>query len=102
MTLDKNPSTIKNTRYILIEVTLYFSHGNRKVTALLDCGADKDLISQRFAKENGLEITSIERMGITVDGHRITIYGFYNIITKAKDSRSEVRATQRTFYATDI
>ena len=51
MALDKDPSTVKNTRCILIEVILYFSHGNRKITTLLNCGADEDLISQRFAKK---------------------------------------------------
>jgi len=94
--LGKDPSTAKGTRCMLIEVTLYFSYGNRKITALLDCGVDEDLISQRFAKENGLKVTPVGRMGTTVDEHHITIYGFYNII-KAKDSRNEVRATQRTF-----
>ena len=87
---------------MFIEITLCFSHGNRKVTTLLNYETDEDLISQRFTKENGLEAISIERMGITVDGYRITIYRSHNIIIKIKNSRSEVRATQRTFYATDI
>ncbi len=93
MILGKDSLTIKGTRYIFIEVTLYFSHGNRKVTVLFDCGADEDLISQRFIKENGLEVTPVERMGITVDKYYVTIYRFYNIIIKVKDSRNEVRAT---------
>ena len=87
---------------MLIEVTLCLTHGNRKITTLLNYGTDEDLISQRFTKKNSLEATPVERMGTTVDGHRITIYRSYNIITKAKDSRSEVRATQRTFYAADM
>ncbi len=102
MILGKDPLTVKNTRCILIEVTLYFSHENRKITALLDYGADEDLISQRFIKKNGLAVTPIERMGTTVDGHYVTIYKSHNIIIKVKDSRNEVRATQRTFYATNI
>ena len=44
----------------------------------------------------------IERIEITVDGYYIIIYKSHNIITKAKDSRNEIRATQRTFYAIDI
>ncbi len=102
MTLDKDPSTAKNTRYILIEVTLCFSHGNRKVTALLNYETNKDLISQRFTKENSLKTTPIKHIKTTVDRHHITIYRFYNIITKTKNSRNEVRTTQRTFYAIDI
>jgi len=100
--LDKDPLTIKDTRCILIEITLYFSHGNRKVTALLNYKTNKDLISQYFIKENSLEITPVGRIKIIIDGHHIIIYKSYNIIIKVKDSRNEVRATQRTFYATNI
>src|SRR6266536_1069401 len=100
--LNKDFLTVKGTRCILIEVILYFSHGNRKITTLLNYKIDENLISQRFTKKNNLEVTSVEHMGITVDSHYIIIYKSHNIITKAKDSRNEVRATQRTFYATDI
>ena len=102
MVLGKDFLTVKGTRCIFIEVTLYFSHRNCKVTTLFDCGVDEDLISQRFTKKNGLEVTPVGCIGTTVDGHYITIYRFHNIITKIKDSRNEVRATQRTFYATNI
>jgi len=78
---------------MLIEITLYFTHGNRKVIVLFNCGVDEDLISQRFTKENGFEATPVGRIGITVDKYHITIYKSYNIITKAKDSRSEIRVT---------
>ncbi len=100
--LDKDLLTIKGIRYILIEITLYFSHENRKITTLLDYGANEDLISQRFTKENGLETTPVKRIKTTVDRHHIIIYRFHNIIIKAKNSRNEVRATQRTFYIIDI
>ena len=102
MVLDKDFLTVKNTRCILIKVTLYFSHGNRKITALFDYKIDKDLISQRFTKKNSLEATPVERIKITVDGHYIIIYRSYNIIIKVKDSRNEVRVMYRTFYAIDI
>ena len=78
---------------MFIEVTLYFSHENRKITVLFNYRVDEDLISQRFTKKNGLEVTPIGYIGITVDKYHITIYKSHNIITKAKDSRSEVRAT---------
>ncbi len=102
MVLGKNSLRVKDIRCIFIEVTLCLAHGNRKVIALLDYRADEDLISQRFTKENGLEATPIKRMGIIVDGYHIIIYRFYNIIIKVKDSRSEVRTTQRTFYVINI
>ncbi len=102
MVLGKDFLTVKGIRYMFIEITLYFSHGNCKITALLNYRADEDLISQHFTKENSLEITPVGRIRTTVDGHHIIIYKSHNIIIKAKDSRNEVRVTQRTFYATDI
>ena len=75
---------------MFIEIILCFPYGNRKVTILFDCGVDEDLISQHFTKENDLEVTSVERMGITVDGYYVIIYKFYNIIIKIKDFRNEV------------
>ena len=87
---------------MLIEVILYLAHGNRKVTALLNYRTNEDLISQRFTKKNDLETTPIKRIRTTVDKYYISIYKSHNIITKVKDSRNEVRVTQRTFYATNI
>jgi len=102
MVLGKNSLRVKDIRCIFIEVILNLAHGNRKITVLFNCGVDEDFISQRFTKENGLEATPIKRMGIIVDGYNIIIYRFYNIIIKVKDSRSEVRTTQRTFYVINI
>ncbi len=102
MVLGKNPLTTKGTRCMFIKVILYFSHENRNVIVLFDCEVDKDLISQRFAKENSLEATPVGRIEIIVDGHYVIIYKFYNIIIKIKDSRNEVRVTQRTFYVIDM
>ncbi len=87
---------------MLIEITLYLTYGNRKISTLLNYEVDENLISQRFIKKNSLKATPITRIRITVNKHYITIYKSHNIITKVKDSRSEVRATQRTFYAIDI
>ena len=102
MTLSKDPLTVKGTRYIFIEIILYFSYGNRKVTALLNCETNKNLISQRFTKKNSLEATPVERIRTTVDEYYIIIYKSHNIITKVKHSRNEVRVTQRTFYAINM
>jgi len=91
--LDKNPLITKNTRCILIEITLYLTHDNRKITTLLNYKINKNLISQHFTKENNLKTTPIKRMGTTVDRYYIIIYKSHNIIIKIKDSRSEVRVT---------
>ncbi len=93
--LDKDLLTAKNTRYIFIEIILYFSHENRKIIILFNYEVDEDLISQRFAKENDLEITSVERMRIIVDGHYIIIYKFYNRPQHHTDQRILDRKTIR-------
>ncbi len=93
MILSKDPLTVKDTRYIFIEIILYFSYRNRKITALLNYKADEDLISQYFTKKNSLEATSVECIETTIDKYHVTIYKSHNIIIKAKDSRNEVRAT---------
>ncbi len=102
MVLGKDLLMVKGIRCIFIEVTLYFAHGNCKIITLFNYGADEDLISQRFTKKNSLEAISVERIKIIVDEYNIIIYKFHNIIIKVKDSRSEVRITQRIFYATDM
>jgi hypothetical protein len=52
---------------MLIDITLYLFNNNRKVTALLDSGIDEVLISQRFVKENRLQVTPVRRMSVAVN-----------------------------------
>ena len=105
MALGLKPSKadlLRERRCIEIETTLYLPHGNRKVKALLDCGAEDEIISQRFVKQNGLQETPVGRMGVAVDGHRVTIYGAHDLLLKAKDHHNVTQHTRRTFYATDM
>ena len=90
------------SRCMLIDVTLYLPHNNRKVTALLDSSINETLISQRFTTENKLQAAPVGRMGIAVDGHQITIYGAHDLEIKAKDDHNVIRSTRRMFYATDM
>jgi hypothetical protein len=62
----KQADSLKS-RYILIDITLYLSNSNRKVTALLNSDIDEVLISQRFVKENRLQATSVGRMSVAVN-----------------------------------
>jgi hypothetical protein len=64
----KQADSLKS-RCILIDITLYLSNGNRKITVLLDSGIDEILISQRFVKENRLQITPVGRISVVIDGH---------------------------------
>jgi hypothetical protein len=89
-------------RCIEIEITLYLPHGNRKVKAFLDCGAENEIISQRFVKQNGLQETPVGRMGVAVDGYRVTIYGAHDLLFKVKNYHNVTQHTRRTFYVTDM
>jgi hypothetical protein len=64
----KQADNLKN-RCILIDITLYLFNSNRKVTAFLNNDIDEVLISQRFVKENRLQITLVGRIGVVVDKH---------------------------------
>jgi hypothetical protein len=89
-------------RYILINVTLYLPHGNRKVTALLNNNTDEALISQRFTIENKLQTAPVRRIRIIIDGHQITIYGAHDLKIKIKNNHNVIRSTRRMFYVTNI
>jgi hypothetical protein len=64
----KQADSLKS-RCMLIDITLCLSNSNRKVIALLDSDIDEVLISQRFVKENRLQVTPVRRMGVAVDGY---------------------------------
>jgi hypothetical protein len=72
------------------------------VKALLNCGTENEIISQRFIKQNGLQETPVRRMKIAIDRHRITIYRSHNLLIKAKDHHNVTQHARRTFYATDM
>jgi hypothetical protein len=86
-----NKSINKN---MLIDVTLYLSYSNRKITALLNNGIDEALISQRFAKENRLQVALIGRIGIAINGHQITIYETHDLKIKKRLKKYKRRAKQ--------
>jgi hypothetical protein len=94
-----NESTSKS---MLIDVILYLSYNNRRITVFLNSGIDETLISQRFAKENRLQAAPTGRMGIAVDGHQITIYKTHNLKIKVKNNYNITRSTKPTFYVTDM
>jgi hypothetical protein len=87
---------------MLIDVTFYLFYNNRKIIALLNNGINETLISQRFAKENRLQVTPIRRIRIAINGHQITIYKTHNLKIKTKDNHNITRSTKPAFYTTNI
>jgi hypothetical protein len=92
----------REKKCIKIETILYLPHRNRKMKALLDCGTENEIISQRFVKQNGLQKTPVRPMGIAIDRHRVTIYGTHDLLFKVKDYHNVTQYTRRTFYVTDM
>jgi gag-polyprotein putative aspartyl protease len=87
---------------MLIDVTLYLPHNNRKITALLDSGTDETLISQRFTTKNKLQTAPVRRIKIVMNGHQITIYRTHDLEIKTKNNHNVIRNTRRIFYVTNI
>jgi hypothetical protein len=81
----KQADSLKS-RCILIDITLCLSNGNRKIIALLDSGIDEVLISQRFVKENRLQVTLIGRISVAVNEYQITIYETHELEIKVKNN----------------
>ena len=101
MALGKNPSQATQTECLVTQVVLCLSHANRKVNALIDCGAHQNFLSQKFVLEEGL-IADPTTMGAhTIDGHRVAIYGRHAVETQATDMDGVTRSTEQEFLATD-
>jgi hypothetical protein len=90
------------SRYILIDVTLYLFYDNRKIIVFLNNDIDETLISQRFITENKLQVASVRRIRIVIDGYQITIYGAHDLKIKTKNDYNVIRSTRRIFYVINI
>ena len=89
-------------RSITMPLTLYLFYGNRKILAFLNSGTEERLISQRFAVENRLKTTPVNRHNYAVNNYPITIYGSHNLFMQVIDNHNISKKSKRTFYATDM
>ena len=101
MALGKDPKKATQTQSLVTQVILKLPHANRMVTALIDCGAHQNFLSQKFVIEEGLQANPTTIGAYTIDGHHIAIYGRHTIDTQAIDRDGTKRSTEQEFLATD-
>ena len=89
--LGKDPRKATQTQSLVTEVTLRLSHGNRVVTALVDCGAQENFLSQKIVVEESLTAQPTTIGAYTIDGHRIAVYGRHALETQATDINGNKR-----------
>jgi hypothetical protein len=99
--LGKDPSRAKQTQSLTTQLILRLPHANRMVTALVDCGAHDNFLSQKLVVEEGLQAIPTSTGAHTIDGHRITIYGRHACYTQAIDMDGTEKDIKQEFLATD-
>ena len=103
MALGRNPEGAKKSKRSLVtKVVVRLPQGNRKFTALIDCGAEENFISQRLVVEEGLPSLPSSMRGRTIDGHRVTIYGEHKLKTFAIDANGIRRLSEQTFFGAEM
>jgi hypothetical protein len=99
--LGKDPSRAKQTQSLTTQLILRLPHANRMVTALVDCGAHDNFLSQKLVVEEGLQAIPTSTGAHTIDGHRITIYGRHACYTQTIDMDGTEKDIKQEFLATD-
>ena len=79
------------------------SNGWKKARALIDSGAELNLVSQLFVKEAGWQLRSDGAPPVeTVDGRRMLAYSTLKITTNIADRDAKQRKHQDEYVSTDI
>ena len=79
------------------------SKGWKKARALIDSGAELNLVSQLFVKEAGWQLRPEGAPPVeTVDGRGIHVYGALRITTNAADRHAKSQQRQDEYIAADI
>ncbi|KAJ5758763.1 hypothetical protein N7520_005919 [Penicillium odoratum] len=102
--LGVNPEKQRTTGPALaVEAEVFLSRkSSRTALALIDCGAQKSFISQKWAKENLQEDPSVPRTVEAIDGHRIQSYGSRRITLELADSEGNKKKHTGIFEAVDM
>jgi hypothetical protein len=100
--LGKNPSKATPSHAFIIIFNVRLEYGLRKMIILVNNGSKENFISQRFVKENDLIGDPIGRMGESIDGYAVTIYGKHDLVTHIKDSGNQNQTNVVNFLAADM
>jgi hypothetical protein len=92
-----------NSRSLEAAVECRTSTGWKMARALIDSGAEVNLVSQMFAKEAGWQTRPDEAPPIeTVEGRRVLVYGTLGITTSIKDREERCKQQRDDYVATDL
>jgi hypothetical protein len=89
VTFNKDPFKTTFSHAFIIIFNIRLEHRLRKIIILMDNNSDKNFISQRFVKENGLIDDLIKYIKKSIDKHTIIIYGKHDLIIYIKNSENE-------------
>jgi hypothetical protein len=99
--LGQDPKEATKTNCLLTEVKLKLPHADRLLTALVDSGAERNVISQKFADEEGLRTGKAIEKTHSFDGHPVPVYGQLSLNVEAIDRGGITKTAEHEFLATD-
>jgi hypothetical protein len=100
--LDKDSSKIIPSHVFIIIFNIRLEYELRKIIALMNNNSEKNFISQRFVKKNGLIGDSIEYIKKSIDRYAVTIYRKHDLITHIKDSENQSQTNIINFLITNM
>ena len=100
--LGADPEKAEETPCMRVSVELTINGLRRRFRALLDSGAEGNFISQKVCVESALRSNQISRGAVSVDGHRVTVYGHHDLKTTAVDCEGTSRSRVVNYTAADI
>jgi hypothetical protein len=86
--LGKNPFKAIFSHAFIIVFNIRLEHRLRKIIILMDNNFEKNFISQRFVKENGLIGDLMKYIEKFIDGYAVIIYGKHDLIIHIKHSEN--------------
>jgi hypothetical protein len=87
--LDKDFFKAISFHAFIIVFNIRLKYKFRKIIILIDSDSEKNFISQRFVRENGLINDSVKYIKEFIDGYTIIIYKKHDLIIYIKNSENQ-------------
>ena len=87
---------------LLLQAEVSVNRGPRKLTALLDSGAEANLLAREVAAELGLRENPVAMTISVVDGRTVEVTGSHRLAMQARDDRGNIAESVQRFYTADI
>ena len=99
--LAQGPRRPERSNFIL-PVELSAKNRWQSAQALLDSGAERNLVSQIFVKEQGWESRGPPIPMYDLNGRSFHYYGVHELSFRVRDAFGKIREAQQLFYAVDM